>query len=66
MNLLTRLILNVKRALDNDLHLVVRVRVDEWCALLQAIEASRDGLVGVDLVTKKSLAPHKSRLTLSM
>ena len=55
MHLFARLIRNDKRALDNNLHLVIRVRIHERRALLQAVETCRDGLLGVDLVAEEGL-----------
>lgn len=42
-DLLSSLIANLKLAIDNDLHLVVSVLVDERSSLLQSVEAGRDG-----------------------
>lgn len=59
LNLLARLIGDGERALNDDLHLVVRVRVDERGALLQPVEAAGDGLLGVDLVADASVSEEK-------
>lgn len=53
VHLLPGLVLDVELALDDDLHLVVRVRVDERRALFQTVEACRDGLFRVDFLSGK-------------
>lgn len=47
MNFLARPILDVKLAVDNDLHLVVRIVVHQRRSLLQSVEARDDGGYGV-------------------
>ena len=47
MHSLARLIADVELALNDDLHLVVRVRVHQRSTLLETVEAAADGLVGV-------------------
>ncbi len=55
MHLLACLILDVEFALDDDLHLVVGVRVHERRALFQAVEAGGDGFVRVVLLAGRLL-----------
>ena len=50
VHLLARLVLDVELALDDDLHLVVGVGVDERGALFEAVEAGGDGFFGVDFL----------------
>ena len=44
MHLLARLVRNVKRPLDDNLHLVVRIRIHERRALFKTVEARRERL----------------------
>lgn len=50
MHALARLVGDVEGALDDDLHLVVGVCVDEGGAFFEAVEACGEGLLGVDFV----------------
>lgn len=47
LDFLARLVADIKVAVDDNLNLIVRVRVHERCSLFQAVEAAADGLVGV-------------------
>lgn len=47
LDFLARLVADIKVAVDDNLNLIVRVRVHERCSLFQAVEATADGLVGV-------------------
>jgi hypothetical protein len=47
LNLLAGLVADGELAINNDLHLIVGVLVDERGALLEAVEASRDWLGGI-------------------
>jgi len=50
VHLVARLVTDVEAALEDDLHLVIRVLVDQRRALLEAVEAGGDGLLGVVLI----------------
>jgi hypothetical protein len=47
MNTLARLVADIELSLNNDLHLMVRVRVHQGRPLLETIEATGHGLLGV-------------------
>lgn len=49
-DLLACLIRDLELPLQDDLHLIVGVGVDERGTLLQTVEATRDGLLGIVLV----------------
>ena len=50
MDFLARLVFDVVAAFDDDLHLVVGVRVDEGVAFFEAVEAAADGGGGVEVL----------------
>lgn len=50
-HLLARLVGDFKLALEDDLHFIVGIFVNQRGAFLQPVEAGRDGFVGIVLVT---------------
>jgi len=53
---LTGLIADVELALQDDLHLVVGISVNKGSSLLESVDATADGLLGVDLVIADNVA----------
>lgn len=56
MNGLASLIADIELALQDDLHLVVGISVNEGSALFKSVDATADGLLRVDLVTAGDVA----------
>jgi hypothetical protein len=50
MHRFSRLITDVELSFKDDFHLMVGISVDQWCALLQAVDAAADRLLRVYLV----------------
>ena len=50
MNFLACLIGNVEFSFNNNLHLVIGISVDEWCACFESVKAARDWFLGIILV----------------
>jgi hypothetical protein len=70
VHLLPGLVADVEFSIHDDLHLVVRVRIDEWSASFESVESTADGLLLVDMITinnrqggAKVLAPRGYDLT---
>jgi hypothetical protein len=51
MHLLPGLIADIEFSIHDDLHFMVRVRVDKWSASLKSVETTADGLLSIDMVT---------------
>lgn len=56
MDRLASLVLDVKLALQDDLHLVVGVGVDKRGALFESVDTATHGLLRVDLVVADDVA----------
>ena len=56
MHRLTGFITDVKLSLQDDLHLVIGVRVDQRRSLLKSVDSAADGLLGVILVGAGNIA----------
>jgi hypothetical protein len=54
VHLLPGLVADIEFSIHDDLHLMVRVRVDEWSAGFESIESTADGLLLVDVITINS------------
>ena len=62
LHALARRIRDRPAALDDDLHLVVIIRVFELLALFEAVQAARDGFLGVVLVGAPDVAEEVVRV----
>jgi len=59
MHLLPGLVADIEFSIHDDLHLMVRVRIDEWSAGFESVESTADGLLLVDVVTIKQAHERK-------
>ena len=59
MHLLPGLVADIEFSVHDDLHLMVRVRIDEWSAGFESVESTADGLLLVDVVTIKQAHERK-------
>lgn len=53
MHLLPGLIANIEFSINDDLHFMVRVRIDKWSASFKSVESAANGLLGIEMVTVK-------------
>ena len=56
MNRLASLVADVELALQDDLHLMVGISVNKRSSLLKSVNATADGLLGVDLLAAGNVA----------
>lgn len=49
------LIRNLELALDDDFHLVIGVRIDQWLPFFETVQTARDGFLGVELLARENI-----------
>lgn len=59
MDLLSGLVADIEFSIHNDLHLMVRVRIDERSASFESVESTADGLLLIDVITIKQAHERK-------
>lgn len=59
MHLLPGLVADIKFSIHDNLHFMVRVRIDERSAGFESVESTADGLLLVDVITIKQAHKRK-------